>query len=122
VVSIPNGGGGEDLNLGDLIGYNNSVSKPPGDQTPQEQNVVEDVEQRVDSIAGGWTETPQADPREVLERAGVLAADIAGAVRQWARPGSERRQLEMIGILVKELTKRDRELLNLKARLDASPY
>lgn len=120
--AIPNGGGGEDLTTSDLVAYNSSIANTGGGQTATEAEVTADVEERVQRLAAGWTNTPSVDPIEVLARAGALSGNLAAAVRQWARPGSERRMLEMIGSLTEELTKRDRELLELRARLDASPY
>jgi hypothetical protein len=121
-TAIPNGGGSEELTTGDLIAYNSTQQTAPGAQSTAEQQVSTDVEARVQVLAAGWTDTPSVDPLEVLQRSARLQGDVAGAVRQWARSGSERRMLEMIGSLTAELTVRDRELLELKARLDASPY
>jgi hypothetical protein len=123
--AIPNGGG-DDISIDDLQTYN--IVKPNPENNEQEQ-ILNDVEERLDAIAEGWEDSGgpggfQVDvSREVLLRAAALAGDLQGAVRQWSRsPDRSRAQIQMIGALIKALTERDRLLLELRERLNASPY
>jgi hypothetical protein len=125
-VAIPNGGG-DDIGIGDLQSYN-SIRQNPSPPNSTEEGITQDVEQRLDAIAGGWEDSGGAGgvqidvSREVLERAAALVGQLQGAVHRWETPGRQRAQIEMIGSLVQALTERDRLLLELRERLNASPY
>lgn len=126
-VAIPNGGG-DDITTSDLSAYNAAVSVSGGDQTADESGLVSDVEERAERIAAGWTDSggaggyQQAVALEVLQRGAALQAEIDKSVRQWAKQGRERALTEMLGPLVKALVERDRLLLELRERLNGSPY
>lgn len=137
-VSIPDHGGAEitSAELGSIANpytdYNTTTqtfSNPPsGDWTPEEVQVIGAVEQKFDAIVTGWVDSggpggnQQAVSREILRRAALLQGDLLGSVRQWAKPGRERAMLEMFGVLTKAIVDRDRLLLELRERLNNSPY
>lgn len=137
-VVIENGGGG-DVTSSELGGianpYTDYLDKTQtfadpttGNLTPQESQLISHVEQKLDVIAQGWIDSggpgghQQAVSREILRRAALLQGDLLLSVRQWARPGRERALIEMFGVLTKALVDRDRLLLELRERLNASPY
>ncbi len=138
-VVIPNGGT-EDITSAELGAYGASVqpvgnpdtmavtTSPTGNLRAPEAQVVSRVEQKLDAIVQGWVDSggpggyQQAVSREVLRRAALMQGNLLASVRQWARPGRERAMLEMFGVLTKEIVNRDRLLLELRERLNASPY
>lgn len=99
-----------------------------GNQTTAEVQIVQEVEDKLDAIVQGWVDSggpgghQQAVSREVLRRAALMQGNLLQSVRQWAKPGRERAMLEMFGVLTKEIVDRDRLLLELRERLNASPY
>lgn len=138
-IVIPNGGPSGSITSSELGGLSNpytdyrdktqTFSDPPsGDYTPSEVQLISNVEQKLDAIVEGWVDSggpgghQQAVAYEVLRRAALLQGDLLGSVRQWAKPGRERAMLEMFGVLTKAITDRDRLLLELRERLNASPY
>lgn len=138
---IPNGGS-DDITSSELGGYSTAldltrkwvannqtfVDLPTGDATPQEAAVVSGVEEKLDAIAQGWVDSggpggyQRAVSREILRRAALLQGDLAESVRHWAKPGRERALAEMFGVLTRALLERDRLLLELRERLNQSPY
>jgi hypothetical protein len=124
---IPNGGG-DDVTTGDLGAWDAVSTIPGGDQTSEESDITSDIEARVGRIAAGWTDSggpggfQQDVALEVLQRAAALQGEINLSVRQWAKQGRERALSEMLGPLVKALVERDRLILELRERLNASPY
>jgi hypothetical protein len=99
-----------------------------GGQTASEVQIVNQVENKLDVIVSGWIDSggpgghQQAAAREILRRAALLQGDLQASVRQWAKPGRDRALLEMFGVLTKALVDRDRLLLELRGRLNDSPY
>lgn len=93
-----------------------------------EQAVQERVEAKLAQLSSGWRDSggsggkQQAVAPEVLSRAAELQTTLADVVRQWAAPGDERALMEMFGVLTKAIVERDRLLLELRERLNASPY
>lgn len=136
---IPNGGG-DDITGSEVLAhgaatrafwnqYNQTFSEPGrGGMAPPEVQVVNAVEEKIDLIAQGWVDSggpggyQRAVSREILYRAALLQGDLASSVKQWARPGRERALLEMFSVLTKALVERDRLLLELRERLNVSPY
>jgi len=115
-------GGGEEISSGELQGYAGAIETASGNQTPAEINLTEATRRKLDTIKGDWNATQQAVALEILTRAAELQRDLLDSVRQWAKPGRERALLEMLAPLVTHLTERDRLLLELRQRLNASPY
>lgn len=141
-VVIPNGGS-DDITSAELGAYESSLALndvwrphdltfpreiPTGNATPQENAVIDSVEEKLDAIAEGWIDSggpggyQRAVSREVLRRAALLQGDLSASVRHWAKPGRERAMLEMFGVLTRAIMERDRLLLELRERLNASPY
>lgn len=138
-VVIPNGGGG-DITSSELIALvsgldllvNNQTqeitSGGGGAQTQSETQLVNSVESKLQEIAVGWVDSggpgghQRAVAHEVMRRAALLQGDLSKSVRQWAKPGRDRALMEMFGVLVKAVADRDRLLLELRERLNASPY
>lgn len=145
---IPNGGS-NDITSAEVSGYYGGVlgagpnrptttwdpailsgdsSGGSGGQTSQEVQLVSSVEQKLDVIVQGWVDSggpggfQQAVAPEILRRAALLQGDLLASVRQWAKPGRERALSEMFGVFTKALVDRDRLLLELRERLNASPY
>jgi hypothetical protein len=138
---IPNGGS-DDITSAELGGYSTAadvseawrsadqtfVTLGSGSQTVQEAEIVSSVEEKLDAIVEGWIDSggpggyQRAVSREILRRAALLQGDLVSSVRQWAKPGRERAMLEMLGVLTKALVERDRLLLELRERLNNSPY
>jgi len=116
------------LNEGARKDYTQSSASGDGSLTPQESMIVSDVEEKIAAIALGWVDSggpgghQRAVAREILRRAALLQGDLVGSVRQWAKPGRERAMLEMFGVLTRAIVDRDRLLLELRERLNASPY
>jgi len=137
-VVIPNGG--DDITSSELAGYGGAVQPvgrpdtqtistgPTGDLTPAESSLVTNVERKLDAIVSGWVDSggpggfQRATSREILRRAALLQGDLNASVRQWAKPGRERALTEMFGVLTRAIVDRDRLLLELRERLNASPY
>jgi len=137
-IVIPNGGTG-DITSSELGGLSNpytdyrdktqTFTDPPGGNlTPQETQLISSVETKLSAIVQGWVDSggpgghQQAVSREILRRAALLQGDVLASVRQWAKPGRERAMTEMFGVLTRALVDRDRLLLELRERLNASPY
>jgi len=137
-VAIPNGGGG-DITTSELGGISNpytdyndktqTFTDPvSGNFTAQETQLISSVEEKLDAIVEGWIDSggpgghQRAVSREVLRRAALMQGNLLASVRQWAKPGRERALLEMLSVLSAEITSRDRLLLELRERLNASPY
>jgi hypothetical protein len=140
-TAIPNGGTG-DITSSELGAYSTAVDVSEawrsgnqtfatigtGSQTVQEAEVVSNVEEKLDAIVEGWIDSggpggyQRAVSREILRRAALLQGDLSASVRQWAKPGRERAMLEMFGVLTGAIMERDRLLLELRERLNASPY
>lgn len=106
-----------------------TFSDPPsGNRTPQEAQLIQRVEEKLDAVVQGWVDSggpgghQQAVAQEILRRAALLQGDLMASVRQWAKPGRERALLEMFGVMTAALVDRDRLLLELRERLNASPY
>lgn len=99
-----------------------------GDLSPEEVQVISNVEEKLDIIVQGWVDSggsggrQQAVAHEILRRAALVQGDLLSSVRQWAKPGRERALLEMFGVLTKAMVERDRLLLELRERLNDSPY
>ena len=138
-VVIPNGGG-DDITSTEISAYAGGsladyasgsqtfTEFPTGDRMPQESKVISAVDAKLDAIAQGWIDSggpgglQRANSREVLLRSALLQGELISSVRQWSRPGRERALLEMFGVLVKALADRDRQLIELRERLNQSPY
>lgn len=135
-IVIPDSGVG-DITSAELGAYAGAVPVgapdaqfPPGtgNLTASESQVVSNVEDKLDAIVEGWVDSggpggyQQAVSREVLRRAALMQGNMLASVRQWAKPGRERAMLEMFGVLTREIVDRDRLLLELRERLNASPY
>jgi hypothetical protein len=105
-----------------------SQQKAAGVISAAGQGITQEVEDKVDEISNSWTDSGgtghvQKDVApEVLARAAAVQGQLASTVRQWAKPGRERALLEMFGVLTQALGERDRLLLELRERLNASPY
>jgi hypothetical protein len=126
--AIPNGGG-EDISTSDLQAYNAVINTPAGTQTAIDESISVDIEEKAEALAAGWTDSggPGGFQRdvaaEVVIRAATLQGQVQASVRQWAsRANTERGQMEIIGSLMQALIERDRLLLELRERLNASPY
>ncbi len=142
---IPNGGPG-DITSAEIAGYGpgkfggvdprttfdptirGTTTPTTGDQTSSEVQVISDVEDKLDVIVTGWIDSggpgghQQAVAREILRRAALLQGDLQTSVRQWAKPGRDRALMEMFGVMTKAIVDRDRLLLELRERLNDSPY
>ncbi len=143
---IPNGGPG-DITSAEIAGYGTgsrlgdadirttfdprirgTTTPTTGDQTSSEVQVISNVEDKLDVIVTGWIDSggpgghQQAVAHEILRRAALLQGDLQTSVRQWAKPGRDRALLEMFGVLTKAVVDRDRLLLELRERLNASPF
>jgi len=136
---IPNGGGG-DITSSEIIAlvsglnlvWDNDTQEASsgggGGQTQAETQLVSEVEAKLEAIATGWVDSggsggrQQAVAHEILRRAALLQGDLSGSVRQWAKPGRDRALMEMFGVLAKAIVDRDRLLLELRERLNDSPY
>jgi hypothetical protein len=96
--------------------------------TAQSQQVKKEVDTKLAEISAGWedsggTATHQKDVApEVLARAAEIQSNLAATVRAWAKPGRERALMEMFGVFTAALADRDRLLLELRERLNVSPY
>ena len=139
-TAIPNGGSAGSITSAELGGYlgalalqlvnsNQTFLNPStGNVTPQEAELISNVEEKLDAIAQGWVDSggpggkQRLVAREILRRSALLQGDLTASVRQWAKPGRERALLEMFGVLTKAIADRDRLLLELRERLNASPY
>lgn len=133
-AAIPNGGGGDDPTTGELAAYNSATSKANGDQTASDQQVIADVEAKIAAIAGGWVDSGGTGGRqaqialEVAAFSGQLEADRLAAVNQWAPtaskagPQARKAQAEMHGADTKSIVEMYRLLLELRERLNDSPY
>ncbi len=99
-----------------------------GNVTPQQASVVNHVEQKLDAVVSGWVDSggpgghQQAVAHEILRRASLLQGHLLQSVRQWAKPGRERAMLEMFGVVTQAMVDRDRLLLELRDRMNDSPY
>ena len=133
---------GNDITSAELGGYSSAVDVTgawrsgdqsfvtlgTGSQTAQEAELQSNVEEKLDAIVEGWIDSggpggyQRAVSREILRRAALLQGDMLASVRQWAKPGRERALTEMFGVLTKAIVERDRLLLELRERLNASPY
>ena len=126
-TAIPDGGG-DDLATNDLQAYNAVKNIPEGERTAEQAELAEDIEAQAAALAQGWDDSGgpggfQVDvSAEVLLRAATLQGQVQSSVRQWAKQGRERAMLEMLGSLQQALIERDRLLLELRERLNASPY
>lgn len=133
-VVIPDGGGEEQITSSELTAYaaaryeKNTITgqyeaRPSGATGSQALAVSDSVESKLATIAENhWNVTQQQIQAEVLERGAILQAQLTESVRQWAKPGRDRALLEMFGVLTGALIKRDREILELLARLEGSPW
>jgi len=125
--AIPNGGG-EDISTSDLAAYNAVVNLAPGSQSASDEGISTEIEEAAAVLASGWTDSggPGGFQRdvaaEVLVRAARLQGQVQSTVRQWESPGRERATLEIMGSLMVALIERDRLVLELRERLNASPY
>jgi len=92
------------------------------------QQVTAETNEKVAAISQGWQDSggpggnQQAVATEVATRAAQLQAELTRVVRQWAKPGRERALTEMLGVIAGAIAERDRLLLELRERLNASPY
>lgn len=141
---IPNGGGGG-ITQGDLGAYvgdqvnlranipdfwNPNSPTPPttGSVSPEQAQVISNVDQKLDAIVSGWVDSggpggyQQAVAHEILRRAALLQQNVNRSVRHWAKPGRERALAEMFSVLVQAVADRDRLLLELRERMNASPF
>lgn len=119
---------------GSIADYNEATqtftpsAQGTGSFTPPEVALVATVEEKLEAIASGWVDSggpgghQAAVATEILRRVALLQGDLNRSVRQWAKPGRERALLEMMGVLVGAIHQRDRLLLELRERLNASPY
>jgi hypothetical protein len=122
-------GGGSKITSSEITAYAAATkAATTAQQTSEEQAVVTSVEEKLVAISASWVDSggaggnQRAVSGEVLTRAGELQNDLASTVRQWAKPGRERALMEMFGTLTKHLADRDRLLLELRERLNGSPY
>lgn len=105
-----------------------TVTPTTGNQTASEVQVVNNVNDKLDVVVSGWIDSggsggrQQAVAREILRRAALLQGDLQLSVRQWAKPGRDRALMEMFGVMTKAVVDRDRLLLELRERLNSSPY
>ena len=138
---IPNGGS-DDITGAELGGYSAALDISgawrPGDQTfvtpktgnltSPEAQVVSRTEEKLEALVQGWIDSggpgghQRAVSREILRRAALMEGNLRKSVRQWAKPGRERALSEMFSVLVAEISARDRLLLELRERLNNSPY
>lgn len=99
-----------------------------GLQTAAGQNVETSVDVKVAQIAGSARDSggsgnyQAAVMPEVMDRAAELQGNLAQTIRTWAKPGHERGLLEMFGQVVGALVEKDKLLLELRERLNNSPY
>jgi hypothetical protein len=133
-AAIPNGGGGSDVTTAQLAAYSAAKSKSAGDQTAQEQATVAAVEAAVQTVAQGWQDSggPGGDQAaaaiEVAERLGRLEAKRVQVINQHAEKASggtqesRRAQAEMHGADTEFFHEVLRELIELRQRLNRSPY
>jgi hypothetical protein len=139
-IAIPNGTAAGAITTSELGGYGGATGattnssnqtttvQPGGNQTPAEVALVSSVDDKLAAIVTGWVDSggpgghQAAVSQEILRRAAFLQGDMLASVRQWARPGRERALLEMMGVLSAAIISRDRLLLELRERLNQSPY
>lgn len=131
-------GGGDDITSAELTAYvgGHATDYVPetqtffprggGGQTPQEVEVIDHTEEKFDAIVTGWVDSggpggfQQAVSHEILRRAALLQGNVNRSVRHWAKPGRERALNEMLSVLVAAIADRDRLLLELRERMNAS--
>lgn len=141
-TAIPNGGGGEDTEptTSEAAAYHSAVSIPSGERSAEEQQVVEEYEEKVEAI--GETKADTGGPAAGVPGGGKktdVSLEVAGMigeleyrrkqlVDQWARdaaragPGLRRAQSEMHGADTPTLVDIIWLLLEIRERLNDSPY
>lgn len=133
-VAIPNGGGGSDPTTSEAAAYSQAKNKPPGNQTAQEQALVQSFEAAVTGIAQGWQDSGGTGGRQaavalrVAAFAGELSALRNAAVNQYAEEAASetakarKAQAEMHGSDTQAFVALARLLFELEERLNDSPY
>lgn len=106
----------------EVAAYQTAQATPPGEQTAAEQAVVAAVEAKLSVISVDWNAIQQAVNSEVLIRAAQLQKSVTDIVRQYSLPRQSGPQSEMFSVVTNAMVERDRTLLELRERLDASPY
>jgi hypothetical protein len=125
-TAIPNGGSA--ITTSELGAYYAVSSIASGQQTSTEAGIATEIDEKAAAVSQGWEDSGgpggfQADvAAEIVTRAAVLQGQVQASVRQWETPGRERATMEMMGSLMQALIERDRLLLELRERLNASPY
>lgn len=130
-AAIPNGGGGGDPTTSELAAYNSAKSKPPSEQTAQDQETIKELEAKLATIAAGWEDSGGTGGRqeavrlEVAAFAGRLEGARLASINQWARsaaaggPQSRKAQSEMHGADTEFIIELARLLYELRDRVNA---
>jgi hypothetical protein len=127
---MPNVLGDDDSGLtsSEITGYAGATGTTAGNRTPEEQAAIVAALAKLSVISGGWTDSggpggfQQAVAAEVLTRAATTQDALAKSIRQWAKPGRDRALMEMFGVITGRLVEMDKTLLELRERLNDSPY
>ena len=108
--------------------YAGAAAVPVADRTPTQAAIVASGDTQLAAAAAAWsaqapTAQPVADPADVMAFATNLQADVQRMVRQQVTRGFVEGSIsEILSVLTSRMVDMERQILNLKARLDASPY
>lgn len=126
---IAKDGAGSEITSSEINAYRAAQEQAAsGEQTAAGQAVAAAVDAKVAQIAGsardsgGTGDYQAAVMPEVMDRAAELQGALASTIRTWAKPGHERGLLEMFGQVVGALVEKDKLILELRERLNNSPY
>jgi len=113
---------GQQVTASEATAYSTASAKPAGNRTAQEQQTIASVEGKVSTLSAGWSAYQAAAAAEILTRTARVQAELSEQIRKSAKPGRERALLEMFSVLTKANADLLRDLVELRGRLDASPY
>lgn len=117
------GGTSTVLSAPQATAYHAASSIPAAQRTPTQQAIVDSGDEILAAVASAWNATQQALQVEVMEFATSLQSDLQRSVRSNIRRGwSEGAVSEMISVITARMVTQHRLLLELEARLNASPY
>jgi hypothetical protein len=103
--------------------YAAAAAVPPAQRTSTESAIVAAGDAALAVIATAWSVDQQALKAAVMTFATTLQADLQRTVRQQVRAGwSENALSEMLAVVTARMISQQRLLLELEARLNASPY
>lgn len=103
--------------------YSAAAAVPAASRTATEQAIVDAGDEILAQVSASWNATQQAVAADVMTFATSLQAEVQRTVRTQVRRGwSEGAVSEILSVLTARMVTQHRLLLELEARLNASPY